>query len=423
MNVLQGKLVNTEIVVGVVKFLIVHYRKSASCTHVSAVLHAVCGMKQTFDLTPPNPTELDDDNDEPSLPCTSQPCVWKEPRSRKESNLRVSDAVFEKHDYSKPVKRKIHQLNDYDPRPSQFKGAACGELPELLKKIKGNNLGVSLLLDSEYIESQSTLLQPSGYDLPTDGELRRTIDYFKQSLEVTQDQARQIERDTRDQRMSSMWFAIRRYRLTASMFGDVILRRPETPPDKLVLRILKPTDFTTPAIRYGIDNEKVAIEQYTQYQQANGHSELLVTESGFIINPSFPFLGASPDGAVYDPSNQDHPFGFVEVKCPYSARDKTPLEAAANPSFCCSSTSSSLTLKRHHAYYAQIQGQMAIGERSWCDFVIYTPKGLSIQRVLFDSQYWTENFPKLKSFYDNCIAPECVSPLHSVELPVRKLTT
>ena len=87
--------------------MIVHCRKSASCTHVSAVLHALCGMKQTFDLIPSNPAELDDDNDDPLLPCTSQPCVWKEPRSRKESNLCVSDAVFEKHDYSKPVKQKI----------------------------------------------------------------------------------------------------------------------------------------------------------------------------------------------------------------------------------------------------------------------------------------------------------------------------
>ena len=90
----------------------------------------------------------------------------------------------------------------------QLKGTACGELPELLKKLEGSNVGISLLLDSEYTESQSTLLQPSGYDLPTDGELRRTLDCFKQSLEVTQNQARQIERDTRDQRMSSMWFAI-----------------------------------------------------------------------------------------------------------------------------------------------------------------------------------------------------------------------
>ena len=65
-------------------------------------------MKQTYDSTLPNLAELDDDNDKLTLLCTSQLCIWKEPRSRKESNLRVSDAVFEKHDYSKPVKRKIH---------------------------------------------------------------------------------------------------------------------------------------------------------------------------------------------------------------------------------------------------------------------------------------------------------------------------
>ena len=107
-------------------------------------------------------------------------------------------------------------------------------------------------------------------------------------------------------------------------------------------------------MRYGIDHEQLAIEQYTQHQQANGHPELLTTKSGFIINPSFPFLGASPDGAVYDPSNQDKPFGYVEVKCPYSARDKTPLEAAGNSSFCCTSTSDgNLILKKQHAYYAQ----------------------------------------------------------------------
>ena len=64
---------------------------------------------------------------------------------------------------------------------------------------------------------------------------------------------------------------------------------------------------------------------------------------------------------------------------------------------------------------------MAIGEYEWCDFAIYTPKGLNVQRISFDSQYWTECLPKLESFYNDCIAPEIVSPLHSVELPMRKL--
>jgi len=141
-----------------------------------------------------------------------------------------------------------------------------------------------------------------------------------------------------------------------------------------------------------------------------------VTKSGFLINPSWPpFLVASSDGAVYNPSDRNNPYGFLEIKCPYSVRNKTPLEAAANSSFYSTIESDGdLVLKKSHSYYSQIQGQMAIGECTWCDFVVYTSKGLSVQQILYDHQYWTDNSPKLLSFYDNCIAPECVSPLHCV---------
>jgi len=37
--------------------------------------------------------------------------------------------------------------------------------------------------------------------------------------------------------------------------------------------------------------------------------------------------GARPDGAVHDSSATDRPYGFLEVKCPYSHRDRTPAEA------------------------------------------------------------------------------------------------
>ena len=65
---------------------------------------------------------------------------------------------------------------------------------------------------------------------------------------------------------------------------------------------------------------------------------------------------------------------------------------------------------------------MALGERPWCDFVIYTQKDISIERITFNQSYWEDSLTKLVSFYDNCIAPECVSPCHSVGLSVRKLT-
>ena len=103
--------------------------------------------------------------------------------------------------------------------------------------------------------------------------------------------------------------------------------------------------------------------QYIDFQHAHGHFNLMVTQSGFFINKKYPFLGASPDGSVYDPSSDQH-FGFLEVKCPISYRNVTPEQANTSPGFCLSlnTCGKQLTLRRTHGYYAQVQGQMAIGE-------------------------------------------------------------
>ena len=134
--------------------------------------------------------------------------------------------------------------------------------------------------------------------------------------------------------MSPLWFDMRRYRITASMFGAVLSRKRDTPPEKLVLRLIEPKAFSTEATRYGIDMEPVAVKEYVAYQQNNGHPELSVCASGFIINTAYSFLGASPDGVVYDPSNVLQPYGFLEIKCLYSVRFLSPLEASITSGFC-----------------------------------------------------------------------------------------
>ena len=121
--------------------------------------------------------------------------------------------------------------------------------------------------------------------------------------------------------------------------------------------------------------------------------------------------------------NNHSDFGFLEVKCPYPVRDLTPVEACSTQNFYCNLDSNgNLKLKENHQYYMQIQGQMAIGERMWCDFVVYTQKGCSIQRIYFNETFWSHLLSKLTTFYDNCVVPEIVSPLHSVGLPLRDLS-
>ena len=137
---------------------------------------------------------------------------------------------------------------------------------------------------------------------------------------------------------------------------------------------------------------------------------LTVTKTGLWISPEYPFLGASPDAAIHDPS-ECQPFGFAEVKCPYKHRYTTPKDACADPSFCCELVQcdgkEQLKLKRSHIYYSQVQGQMAIGHRTWCDFIVYTTKGMSIERIYFENLFWDgELLPKLTNFYDNCFTPK-----------------
>ena len=404
--------------------LLVH-RKSASCTHVSALLHSLVAMtSKNCQVQPELPSSVLVDGDiEQFTPLTSVLCSWNVPRVRKESNLRMSEAVFEKHDYQRSTKRRRKQTEDFDPRPQEYRGSAGSLLPALLDNVRGESLGISVLFDEKY--RQQTIAS-SDTCVPATCNIKETVAAFKQSLQMSPSQIRNIEQSTREQRESSLWFAARRYRITASHFGEILHRRMDTPPDRLVLSILKPRRFSSPATTWGIENEAVAIQKYIDHQHSCGANELTVGPCGFIVCEQYPFLGATPDGTVYDPTDPEHPFGFLEVKCPYSHKDRTPAEACAMPGFCCqldsqTDGSEQVKLRRNHPYYAQVQGQMAVGDRQWCDFVIYT-KTISVERIHFDPDYWLHTLlPKLEAFFDNCLGPEIVSPLHTLGIPMRNL--
>ena len=86
------------------------------------------------------------------------------------------------------------------------------------------------------------------------------------------------------------------------------------------------------ATKWGKTNEAVALEKYKQHQHAVGHDSVHYCQSGFVICKDHPYLGASPDALVYDPSSKD-PFGLAEVKCPYSYRYMTLTQACSNKTF------------------------------------------------------------------------------------------
>ena len=69
-----------------------------------------------------------------------------------------------------------------------------------------------------------------------------------------------------------------------------------------------------------------------------------------------------------------------------------------------------ISLKRDHEYYHQVQLQLYITSANWCDFCVYTTKGIAIESIYPDMGWQVRNLPKLQYFYDNILLPEILVP-------------
>lgn len=204
---------------------------------------------------------------------------------------------------------------------------------------------------------------------------------------------------------------LRRCRLTASNFGTVCKRRPTTPVAALVKNLVyKSSSLSAPSLRWGRENEACARKAYKQYMQNTNHPNLCTIRAGFVIHPDRGWLGCSPDDWVVDPDSEDSD-GVAEYKCPYGARDMTPYEACSSiKGFFCMLQEEKVTLRKNHNYYHQVQGTLGVTGKKWCDFTVWTPKGLSTQRIKFDQDFWESMIKKLEAFFDTAILPELAAP-------------
>ena len=141
-------------------------------------------------------------------------------------------------------KKQLEPLEDFDPHPDKFKGTVKNSLPALLNDLRGEGLCISLLLDSNLCPNDGTTLSsssvPTSSTLPDIEKLKKSVSVFKESPSISDEKIREIELNTREQRESTLWFQARRYRITSSLFGQVLQRKEQTPPDSLVLQILLP---------------------------------------------------------------------------------------------------------------------------------------------------------------------------------------
>lgn len=75
--------------------------------------------------------------------------------------------------------------------------------------------------------------------------------------------------------------------------------------------------------------------------------------------------------------------------------------------FCCvKDNQGKLRLKRNHKYYYQIQTQLALCELKFCDFVVWSPKGMSVERIFVNNDLWSYMYPQLEAFHREYLVPE-----------------
>ena len=90
-------------------------------------------------------------------------------------------------------------------------------------------------------------------------------------------------------------------------------------------------------------------------------------------------------------------YGIGEVKCPSSRFQLSPLDDFDDPGFFMENKDGKPFLKRGYIYFDQVQGLMGKSGARWCDFVVYTSKGLSVKRIKFDQDFYVENYVMMMS--------------------------
>ena len=234
--------------------------------------------------------------------------------------------------------------------------------------------------------------------------------------ELTREQIQYIAERTRGQRQNPLWHELRRCRLTASNFGLVLnaISSKRRMDYRVRDKLFGTEDLTYLApIRWGIENEKQAIESYvTQH-----HHD--VKETGLWLFPDG-YLGASPDGLVYD---KDELVGIVEVKCPWRLHD-TKIHQTKEWAKWLDYISPSFMLSSSHPYYHQVQGELAATGAAWCDFFVWSPQQVLTIRVLPDETWQETLLPSIKRYYmERVLRPDDQSLVLSYSQMIARLNS
>lgn len=188
---------------------------------------------------------------------------------------------------------------------------------------------------------------------------------------------------------SDLWKQLRLGHVTASNIADVMAKGKYGESEtrrKYKIKLLaerlsgqSQDSYSNSAMEWGVENEQFAAMAYEV------KTNTLLDKTGFWLHDNIQWLGVSPDRLVGND-------GLVEIKCPnttthldYILDDQVPAK-----------------------YYKQIQCQLWVTKRDWCDFVSYDPR-LPEENQLFIKRA----YPDTETIAD--MEKEVIQFLHEVD--------
>lgn len=260
---------------------------------------------------------------------------------------------------------------DFDPRPDHLRQAVG--YSDYFRNTCLNFQGISNMPIFQLFTPANTLAVAHDHDY-----LRLTPeDNFLETLCVTKiskEEREAIERRTLGQDKNPLWYEERTKRLSSSMFGKICkaMESDKTDKHKLARSLLEVTKIKAPSLDHGRKYEDVAI---SSYMSVTDHD---VKKCGIVVSSEKPFLSCSPDGVI---SNSY----VVEVKCPFTARDKQISQVTVP--YLKHDLSSGYYLEKSHDYYYQVQGQLFCTGANKCDFIVYTITDMKFFQIERNNQF------------------------------------
>jgi len=288
---------------------------------------------------------------------------------------------LKKHNFNAPGMRNV-KLNRYQPK----------------RKLATNELAEEVLI-GELFQKMATTTFQCAINGKNEKENR-----FLELISVDLKEAKVIEKKTRFQSKSPFWFKCRKHRATASMIRALISKKARTPAIK---RFRAKRKFVQCAsVNHGMKFEEKALLQFRKKFSENTKKAVESYSSvGLLVNPNFPFCGASPDQIV----KIEGVLYLVETKCPfnpYMRKKKLKFKFREENFYVNYGQDGKPFLKRSHDYFYQVQLQLFVANLESAFFVMYVPPDdLEYFLIKRDDVFLAEVLSDLKAVYQEHLLP------------------